>query len=517
VPAELLPVRPHLADGEALHSYATRLAHANGLAPTDLLAHPRNVGLTAARLKALSAAAGLPVEQLHEATLDRYPPAIRGTTGTHRGGWRLHRAKWDCPRCAPLTGIRRRDWALALHPICRDCRVLLTPVTAPAPIPGTALASQSAARELITIVDALMVMVEDARTNRQARAALRRLSRLCVLIAQTIDDHWPPRPAAAPAVDVTAARVWGCYPAEDPATVAAILLAAAPALTSPAAERDLIRQGYTRLRHTPSAAPLPAPHYRPTRPTRPRTPAILPGFTTTDRERLAWLTAQLHRLVTAFGLRPRHIPALACLPGEDPLPDSGLWTARANAAIALYTLVSGLTGGCVAASTACHAFGTAHTETSALVSGIALGRGITAPHAHLLLATAEGLIDDGLIDYQRRRDLLRDIRTLTWRPHRSLTLPAVDGTPGAELALGWIWLVLTRGPLYTSNTPTRPVGRVLRFGARIDLETQLVLYEHAMLLLTDPDSDTDTELASFAAPGAPTRAVSGPATLRRLG
>jgi len=77
--------------------------------------------------------------------------------------------------------------------------------------------------------------------------------------------------------------------------------------------------------------------------------------------------------------------------------------------------------------------------------------------------------------------------------------------------------MLTRGPLYTSNTPTLPVDRVLRFGARIDLETQLVLYEHGMTLLTDPDSDTDTELASFAAPGAPTRAVSGPATLRRLG
>jgi len=104
VPAELLPVRPHLAAGEALHSYATRLAHANGLTLTDLLAYPRNVGLTAAHLKALSAASGLPVVQLHEHTLDRYPPAIRGTTGTHRGGWRLHGSDWSCPRCTPPTG-----------------------------------------------------------------------------------------------------------------------------------------------------------------------------------------------------------------------------------------------------------------------------------------------------------------------------------------------------------------------------------------------------------------------------
>jgi len=53
---------------------------------------------------------------------------------------------------------------------------------------------------------------------------------------------------------------------------------------------------------------------------------------------------------------------------------------------------------------------------------------------------------------------------------------------------------------------------VLRFGARIDLETQLVLYEHGMRLLTDPDSDADTELTVV-----PTPAVSRPAVLRRLG
>jgi len=73
-------------------------------------------------------------------------------------------------------------------------------------------------------------------------------------------------------------------------------------------------------------------------------------------------------------------------------------------------------------------------------------------------------------------------------------------------------MMLTRGPLYTSNTPTLPAGRVLRFGARIDLETQLVLYEHGMGLLTDPDSDTDTDTAVAPAP-----AVAGPAVLRGLG
>jgi len=312
--------------------------------------------------------------------------------------------------------------------------------------------------------------------------------RLCGLIAQTIDDHWPDRPSTAPPVDVTAARSWGCYPAEDPGTVAAILLAAAPALTSGAAERTLIREGFRRLR---GAAEVPPRHYLPRRPTPPAKHAILPGFTTADRERLDWLSAQLRRLVTTAGLRPRHIPALACLPGEDPLPHSGVWTARANAATGLYMVVSGLTGGFVAASTACHAFGTPHTETSRLVSGIALGRGITAAHAHLLLGTAEGLIDDGLIDYQRRRDILRDIRTLRWRPHRSLALPAVDGTPGAQLGLGWMWL--------------------LRFRELIDPETRLVLYEHGMMLLTDPDSDADTDLNTAA--GA---AVALPSLLRGL-
>jgi len=512
VPPELLPVRPHLADGEALHSYATRLAHANGLAPTDLLARPINVGLTATCARILSASSGLPVEQLHEHTLDRYPPAIRGTAATHRGGWRLHGAEWYCPRCTPMTGIIRRDWALALHPLCRDCGVMLAQRTATGLIPASAVAPQAADGDLRDVVDTLVALIEDTRTNRRASATTRRLSRLCVLIAQTIDDHWPDRPSTAPPVDVTAARRWGCYPAEDPGTVAAILLAAAPTLTSPAAERELIRDAYTRLRHTTSAGPRPAAHYRPKRPTRGRTPAILPGFTTADRERLDWLSAQLRRLVTTPGLRPRHIPALACLPEENPFQLSSIGTARANAATGLYMVVSGLTGGFVAASTACHAFGTPHTETSRLVSGIALGRGITAPDAQLLLAVAEGLIADGLVDYQRRRGVLRDIRTLRWRPHRSLALPAVDGTPGVTLALGWMWMMLTRGPLYTSNTPTLPTGRVLRFGELIDPETRLVLYEHGLMLLTDPDSDADTDLPVALAP-----AVAGPAVLRGLG
>ncbi len=512
MPAELLPVRPHLVEGEALHSYVTRLAHANGLAPTDLLARPLNVGLTATCARILSASSGLPVEQLREHTLDRYPPAIRGTAGTHRGGWRLHGAKWCCPRCTPRSGILRRDWALALHPVCRDCGILLAPTTGTGLIPATAVAHSVVDGELRDVVDTLVALTEDTRTNRRASATLRRLSRLCVLIAQSIDEHWPDRPSTAPPVDVTAARSWGCYPAEDPATVAALLLAAAPTLTCAAAERDLIRDAYTRLRHTTSAGARPAAHYRPKRPTRGRTPAFLSGFTTADRERLDWLGAQLRRLVTTPGLRPRHIPALACLPEEPPFQLSSIGTARANAAIGLYMVVSGLTGGFVAASTACHAFGTPHTETSRLVSGIARGRGITAAHAHLLLSTAEGLIADGLIDYQRRRDLLRDIHTLRWSPHRSLALPAVEGTPGAQLGLGWMWMMLTRGPLYTSNTPTLPTDRVLRFGELIDPETRLVLYEHGMGMLTDPDSDADADLAVALAP-----AVAGPAVLRGLG
>jgi len=262
---------------------------------------------------------------------------------------------------------------------------------------------------------------------------------------------------------------------------------------------------HQRRRAARGALPSEAAH-------RGRTPAFLSGFTTADRERLDWLGAQLRRLVTTPGLRPRHIPALACLPEEPPFQLSSIGTARANAAIGLYMVVSGLTGGFVAASTACHAFGTPHTETSRLVSGIARGRGITAAHAHLLLSTAEGLIADGLIDYQRRRDLLRDIHTLRWSPHRSLALPAVEGTPGAQLGLGWMWMMLTRGPLYTSNTPTLPTDRVLRFGELIDPETRLVLYEHGMGMLTDPDSDADADLAVALAP-----AVAGPAVLRGLG
>ncbi len=164
MPADLLPARPDLADGEALNSYITRLADANGLRTSHLLPRPINVGLTAARAAFLATVSGMPVEQLGASTLDRYPPAIRGKGDTRRGGWRLHGADWVCPRCTPLTGITGRDWALALHPICRACSVLLTH----GPTPRH---HQTADRDLVDVVDAFRGLAEDTITRAKAKSS----------------------------------------------------------------------------------------------------------------------------------------------------------------------------------------------------------------------------------------------------------------------------------------------------------------------------------------------------------
>ncbi len=86
-----LPVRPSPHNGEALSGYALRLADANGVSRTTVLArHLRDVAVPRGELAAVATLAGLQGDQAALLTMDRYPPSVRGTGPTHRGGWRLH-------------------------------------------------------------------------------------------------------------------------------------------------------------------------------------------------------------------------------------------------------------------------------------------------------------------------------------------------------------------------------------------------------------------------------------------
>jgi hypothetical protein len=97
------------------------------------------------------------------------------------------------------------------------------------------------------------------------------------------------------------------------------------------------------------------------------------------------------------------------------------------------------------------------------------------------------LLNDGLVDYQRRRDILRPVTTLPRLSVPASNLPEIDGYAPRVLALGWIWTRLTRGPMWTSRFPLVPDRHVRAFNAVIDPETRVVLHEAGQQVLADAD------------------------------
>ena len=488
--ADPLPVRPCPHVGEALSAYAVRLAEANGLHWSRVLPLRRDIDIPIAILARIAGLAGLDDAAVRQLTLDRYPPSIRGRGATHRGGWRLHfSVAWVCPACTATTGHTELLWQTALSPVCRTCRVYLVPASRPGPpVP--------AADPVLRMVDALVDLAEAAITSSAARSRLGRFRRLCASIAQTVDDTRPYRPNGLPAVDRAAARQWGAFPCADPGTVATLLVAAAPTLRSTAEHRRLATEALQRRRGTPAEHPA---KYLPQRTPAPpsRTP-ILPGFTRRDSQRLTWLVAQLARMVRRHHFGADHVPALLPLPTDDgALPDPSQWRTRSHAAIALHMLLAQANGDTPSSASACTAFGTTDTETSALLDGIRLGRGIDDPNAELLLAAAQTLTDAGLVDYQRRRDALRAQTQLPRQLGSGSRLPSVDGCSAGVLALGWIWTRFTRGPMWTSPFPLVPDRVVRIFDQRIDPETRMALHEAGQGLLADTDLVTIPAAVTF--------------------
>ena len=496
------PVRPAPRPGEPLTSYAVRLADANGL-PRGMAIdrHRRDIDVPADELDAVAARAGLDAGAAGRLTMDRYPPTVRGRGKTHRGGWRLHfSVEWECSRCTALTGRRELLWQTALSPVCRDCHLLLVPAESlaePATVPSP---------RLVDLVGELTSLAEASVVHQSARLRLGSFRRVCAVVAQTIDDQWPERPSGLPALDVAAARRGGVFPSPDPGTVAVILSAAAPALHSGYHRDRLLREDAQRRRrgHTLTVPPQHVPNagrYLPKRPpSPPKATPILAGFNREDARRLQWLTTQLAHRVKRHGIHPDHVPALLPAPGEDGLPDPTVWRTRWHCAIALHMLLTHVHHGPTSSARACHAFGTTDTDTSLLLDGIRLGRGIHDLDAARLTDTVGVLVDGGLVDYQRRRDTLRPVTRLPRLPIAADRLPGIDGHPGHELALAWVWTRLTHGPAFTSPRPFIADRHVRAFDAAIDPETRLVLAETGQQLLADADVITiPTTNATWAA------------------
>ncbi|MGO0578245.1 TniQ family protein [Ornithinimicrobium panacihumi] len=475
-PDQPWPVRPHPEPGEALSSYAVRLAEANGIHPRHLLPPGfADAQAPPGLIDRVSTAAALPAGQVRAMTLADLRPSIRGTGVLLRHGWRLHDSvTWSCPVCTERTGYRALAWRLALTPACARCQVLLH-------YPGAGPGIHPAPPELLELIARLQHLLQKASSGSiGARDTLSHYRRTCAGLAGTITPTWPPRAATTDlALDLDAARAWGNHPSPDPGTVATLLLTARPAL-GPRHTKTWFRQLLHDGPRAPGVPPPPAPR-RPAR--RPQPPGSHPE----DLPGLESLITDLATLAATTGLAPRHVPAFLPVPGDETIPHPDRWRPAHLAAVGLSMLLDLATGGPGSAATACLHLGTADTESDDDLDGLRAHAGIRGPHAALLRAGAAALIDDGIIDYQARRATLSVARR---RPRLALPenrLPAINGVPGDLLAWGWMWVHTTRGPMWTSPYPLVRTGTVHLFDQAIDPETRLALHEHAQQLLTGPD------------------------------
>lgn len=454
--ATALPVRPAPRPGEPLSSYAVRLADANGLARSRVLpAWRQDIDVPKGELSIVSALAALNPADSTRLTMDRYPLAVRGHGPQRRHGWRLHHSvAWVCPSCTVRTGHRDLLWQTALVPVCQRCSCYLIRAGGP----HVAVPAHPRALEAVQV---LVDLAEASVEETAARRVLYRRRRRCQQLAATIDgDSWD-LGRELPPVDLGAARRWGAYPCPDPATVAALLI-----LTGPCRLRQ---SKPAHLRRHQSAT-----------------------FTGADRDRLDWFRTRLRHSVTRHSLHPDHVPALLPPPkratGSSRRP--GQWLSMTRAAVALHMLTSQVIEAPATFDAASTALGVTGIPSSLLIEGIWTGQGLREQDAQLFDDALEVLVAEGLVDYQRRRDTLRPVRRLPTGTIRHLQTSITARTGFQELALAWIWLRCTHGPMRSSPWPQIPDREVYAFDASLDAETRLLLHDAGHQLLDGPDLTT---------------------------
>lgn len=459
---EHLPGRLEPVPDETLQSWLERLAAANSL-PVRLLLPPE---LTTAQLARL---VGYRPADLHQMSWASYHRSVVGRPHQRALTWRADHHHWICPRCCVTpTAPRLLPWQLALHPLCRACGCFLVQAD------DTASTVVEAHPDMIDLVTMLMGLTQTAWTNKNHAQRLRRLRRLTNLMARTLDDQWPPRQVPVPAIDPHSARSWGHHTAPDPVVAATLLASCAP--LGPTRLDRLTEQGWGRIGDNldvpvGSLPKRPATIYAPPRPNYPTPP---------DRARLKNLRAELHRLQRSYGLQAQHVPSTLYVGAEYPLPDRLEWNVREFAAVALVMQLAGLDA--VRASL----YLNLPYHPSPAFADIELGRRIRPEHATLLRIAARKLLRDGLIDYQYRRRTLTAHHRLDPGLLRRLRLPD-PGEPLLDpetLALGWLWITITRGTLTSSPWPLHSTSSVLHYGEHtMNGEQRLILLEHGLSLL----------------------------------
>ena len=383
-------------------------------------------------------------------TMDRYPLAIRGHGPQHRHGWRLHHSvRWICPTCTPSTGHTDLLWQTALMPVCLQCDRYLTRA-------GTARAAIPATPRVLELADILGELAEASIDDRRARERLYRLRRRCQASAATITAT-DSDSGVLPSIDVNAARKWTAYPCPDPVTAAALLILAGGRL------RREKRTKPRHLRRHQSAA-----------------------FTSSDRDRLEWFLTRIRHHITHDGLHPDHVPALLPQLAGDNERGPGAWLSLTRAATALHLLINTASGRDPSPEVSTQALGVHGIPTCLLIDGVHTGAGLRAQDCDLLTEALDRLLADGLVDYQRRRDILRPVTCLPSSTTRRL--PAASRAVSDRiLALAWIWTRFTHGTLRSSPWPTTPDRDVAAFDRAIDPETRLILHEAGQQLLADAD------------------------------
>lgn len=449
--ASLLPVRPAPHPGEPLSSYAVRLADANGLVRGRVLpAWRHDIDVPPSELSTIGSLAALDPAAATQLTMDRYPLAVRGHGPQRRHGWRLHHAvAWVCPSCTVSTGHRELLWQTALMPVCLRCSCYLIRA-------GSSHVAVPAHPRALEVVQTLAGLAEASVADRGARQVLYRRRRRCQDLAATIDCDSMGRGGDLPPVDLAAARRWGAYPCPDPTTVAALLV-----LTG---RRRGRRSKPAHLRCHQSAL-----------------------FTDADRDRLDWFLTRLRHHVHQDGLRRDHVPSMLPPPPGEKVRTPGAWLSLTRAATALHMLISQASGHAETPGEAMTALGVVGIPSCVLIDGIHAGQGLREQDGDLLTTALQELLAAGLIDYQRRRDILRAVTRLPRTTHRRL--PSVITTKPAfrRLALAWIWTRFTHGPMRSSAWPTTPDRDVHAFDQRIDPETRLLLHETGQQLIADTD------------------------------
>jgi hypothetical protein len=435
-----------------------RLAAANGIARGGL------GGLQGdSRLAELT---GQSLEHLWTMTAEAFPAVAQGSAHRHQGGWRTDEFKWRCPICTEQTGVTQLVWGLACHPICVSCHVVLVSRPRDKVTPTTVGIEDLAGK--------LSSWVRMANRSTYYRRQLRDLRCLITLVAQTIDSTWPLKDDSISPEVWQLARLWGRHPTPSPRAAVLLLEATNPFARSSADTATLISEGWSRLDKQPAQRrPLPA-SYLPARPKPPR-PRPAPQWQARDHERLRQLRTHLSDVVATTGLAGNHVPGALFTSRESPWPPAEEWQAQQASAFVLHLLLTGGTVGSLPVSASVAALGLPCAPDGALRYPGGVGWGISGPLAKQLRDAAALLVEEGLIDYQRRRQLFAGRVPLA--PHLLRQLVARTGPRAEILARGWLWIRFTRSPLTASPHPELAVDDVHAFDAALDPEIRLQLHE----------------------------------------